>query len=260
MSAVLSERPAPGVMRLVLNRPEQRNALDLVLARELREALDDASADDEVRAVLIAANGPSFSAGGDIKAMLEAGAAGRPELLGQLTNHFHAAVTAIAQMPKPVVAAARGGAGGGGMALLMACDLAVVDEAGRFVMGYCGIGLSPDGGSTHHLVRMVGLQRATELCLLNPQLDGKRLVELGLAARAAAADKVDEEALGLATKLAAGPTRAFARTKELLRAGRPLVEALAAEQESIVGLSGDADAGEGIEAFVEKREPRFRGR
>ncbi len=250
------------VATVAMNRPEQRNAIDLALARALREALEDVGADDEVRAVVLAGNGPTFSAGGDIKMMQEAGSAGREPLLLDVTRHFHAAVAAIAGMPKPVVAAVRGGAGGGGLSLMLACDLAIVDEKAKLVVAFNALGLSPDGGSTWHLPRMIGWRRAIELAFENELFDGKRAVELGLATRAVAAAKVDEEAQALATKLAAGPTRAFARTKELFRdaSARTLGEALSVESETIAALSAEADGGEGIDAFVEKRPPRFRGR
>jgi 2-(1,2-epoxy-1,2-dihydrophenyl)acetyl-CoA isomerase len=258
--SVVVEKSAPGVARVVMNRPEQRNAIDLAMARGLREALEDAAADDEVRVVVLSGAGPTFCAGGDIKMMQEAGSAGREAGLLQVTRHFHAAVAALAQMHKPTVAAVRGGAGGGGLSLMLACDLAVVDEAAKLVFAFNAIGLTPDGGSSHHLPLAVGLKRAFELAFENPVFDGKRAVELGLANRAVAASKVEEEALALAGKLAAGPTRAFGKTKELFRAARPLVEQLAVESETIASMSAEVDAGEGIDAFLEKRAPRFRGR
>ncbi|HEX2571140.1 MAG TPA: enoyl-CoA hydratase-related protein [Polyangia bacterium] len=252
------DHPAPGVRRLVFDRPEARNALDLELLRAFAEAVQIASTDEAVRAVLLAGSGASFSVGGDVKLMDQAGQERRPQLLRELVRHFHTAVLGIASMPKPVVAAVRGGAGGGGLSIMLACDLAVVDEAGKFAVGFNLIGLSPDGGLTYHLPRRVGLQRAAELCFLNPIFDGRRAVELGLANRAVPAERVDEEALALAAQLASGPTRAFARTKELLRAERGLSETLVAERQSISELSGEPDATEGLQAFVSKRPPRFR--
>ena len=139
--------------------------------------------DEAVPAVLLAGSGASFSVGGDVKLMEQTGQDRRPQLLRELVRHFHAAVLGLASMPKPVVAAVRGGAGGGGLSIMLACDLAVVDEAGKFAIGFNHIGLSPDGGLTYHLPRLVGLQRAAELCFLNPLFDGRRAVELGLAHR-----------------------------------------------------------------------------
>jgi 2-(1,2-epoxy-1,2-dihydrophenyl)acetyl-CoA isomerase len=259
---VLVEKPAPGVVRVVMNRPEARNAIDLALARALREAMEDAAADDEARAVILAGNGPTFSVGGDIKTMAEAGSAGREALLLDITRHLHAALNAIATMGKPVVAAVRGGAGGGGLGLMIACDLAIVDEKAKIVVAFNAIGLTPDSGSTWHLPRIVGMKKAMEMAFSNEVVDGKRAVELGLANRAVPAADVDKEALALATKLAEGPTRAFAKTKELFRGSslRTLSEALAIESETISAISAEADGGEGIDAFVEKRTPRFRGR
>ncbi len=259
---VLIEKPAPGVARVVMNRPEARNALDLALARALREAMEDVAADDEIRAVILAGNGPTFSAGGDIKMMAEAGSEGREALLLDVTRHFHAAVAAIAQMGKPVIAAVRGGAGGGGLSLMIACDLAIVDEKAKIVVAFNALGLTPDGGSTWHLPRLVGMKKAMELAFSNEIVDGKRAVELGLANRAVESGKVDETALALATTLAQGPTRALGKTKELFRGSsqRSLPEALSVESETISALSAEADGGEGIDAFIEKRPPRFRGR
>lgn len=244
-----------------MNRPAARNAIDLALARALREALEDVSADDTVRAVILAGAGPTFSAGGDIKMMAEAGSAGREALLLDVTRHFHAAISAIAAMHKPVIAAVRGGAGGGGLALMMACDLAIVDEQAKLVFAWSALGLTPDGGATFHLTRLVGVKRALEMAFLNEPIDGRRAVEFGLANRAVPADDVEKEAVTLAARLGAGPTRAFGRTKELLRAsmGRVLSETLAIESETIAAVSAEVDAGEGIDAFVEKRAPRFRG-
>lgn len=257
---VVVEKSAPRVARVVMNRPEQRNALDLAMARALREALEDAAADDEVRAVVLSGAGPTFCAGGDIKMMQDAGAAGREPLLLQVTRHFHAAISALAQMQKPTIAAVRGGAGGGGLSLMLACDLVVVDEAAKLVFAFNAIGLTPDGGSSHHLPLLVGLKRATEMAFLNPVVDGKAAVALGLANQAVPAGKVEESALELAARLADGPTRAYGRTKELLRAARPLGEQLAVESETISAMAAEVDAGEGIDAFLEKRAPRFRGK
>ncbi|MSP59165.1 MAG: enoyl-CoA hydratase [Myxococcales bacterium] len=257
---VLVERPAEGVARVVMNRPERRNALDLALARALREALEDASADDTVRAVILAGAGPTFSAGGDVKMMAEAGSAGREPLLLDVTRHFHAAVAEIAAMQKPVIAAVQGGAGGGGLSLMCACDLVIVDEKAKLVFAFNALGLTPDGGSSHHLPQMIGWRRATEMAFLNEPLDGRRAVDLGLATRAVPTDQVAEEALALATRLAAGPTAVFGKTKELLRAMRPLAETLAIESTTIAAASAEVDGGEGIDAFIEKRAPRFRGR
>src|SRR4051812_8542730 len=179
-----------------------------------------------------------------------------------LASDFHAALESLAGLDAPVITAVQGVAAGGGMSLAIAGDLVVAAESSWFTMAYTAAGLSPDGGSTWTLPRLVGLRRATELMLLNERLDARRALELGLVTRVVPDGELAAAVDELAATLAAGPTRAYGEVKRLLRASwaSSLAAQLAAETDAISARAGSPDGREGIAAFLEKRPPGFSGR
>lgn len=249
-----------GVARLTLNRPDASNTLSLELADALAGATTELAAANDVRAVLLRGAGPRFCAGGDVKAFAASGDA-LGEQLGAILDALHRAVSDLAELDAPVVAAVQGSAAGAGLSLVLGADLVVAATSARFVLAYTAIGLVPDGGSTWYLPRLVGLRRATELALTNRVLDADEALAWGLVTRVVPDAELDGEAETLVTQLAAGPTGAFSDTKRLLRRSlqASLADQLGDEAIAMVRAGASADGQEGVQAFVEKRPPQFGG-
>jgi 2-(1,2-epoxy-1,2-dihydrophenyl)acetyl-CoA isomerase len=260
LTAIRAEVGADGVATLTLARPDAGNAIDLALARDLDEVLTAWSVDRGVRAVLLRGDGPTFCVGGDLKDF-----EGHPDLpahLTEITTYLHAATSRLIRLDAPVVAAVHGSAAGAGLSLAAAADLVLAGASSRFMLAYTAIGLTPDGGASWTLPRVVGLRRALELALTNRRLSAEEAVEVGLATRVVPDDQLADEALALARALAAAPTGALGATKRLLRQslGRDLEAQLADETASLARAAGSADGREGIAAFLAKRPPTFDGR
>jgi 2-(1,2-epoxy-1,2-dihydrophenyl)acetyl-CoA isomerase len=180
-----------GIATLRLNRPDDGNAINPDLAADLAEAATQIAERADVRAVLIASNGPNFTVGGDLS-VFAATARGRlPNQLRRMVDSFHLAIERLTSIDAPVVAAVRGGAAGGGLGLLYAADIAVAADDARFAVGYGALGLTADGGNTWFLPRMVGMRRAQELFLLNRRLTAQEALEFGLVSQLAPSDAVD---------------------------------------------------------------------
>jgi 2-(1,2-epoxy-1,2-dihydrophenyl)acetyl-CoA isomerase len=250
-----------GVATLRLNRPDNGNAINPDIAADLEEAATQIAESTSVRAVLIAANGPNFTVGGDLSVFAETAREQLPNQLRRMIDSFHLAIERLTSIDAPIVAAVRGGAAGGGLGLLYAADIAVAADDARFAIGYGALGLTADGGNTWFLPRMVGMRRAQELFLLNRRLTAQEAFEFGLVSRLAPSDAVETQAAALAATLAAGPTRAYGAVRRMLRQSfeTGLSDQLDAEKESLVAASGTSDAQEGIAAFAAKRRPQFRG-
>ena len=232
------------------------------MGRELLVELRDASADDDVRAVLITGSGRAFSAGADVKVPREITPEGEPDLHTRLEEIYNPIVLELRRMPKPAVAAVHGVAAGLGCSLALACDLIVAGESARFLLAFVHIAVMPDGGVLPNLIARVGPARAAELAMLGEKLPARRALEWGLVN-----EVVDDDALAarsdeLATRLAAMPTTAIASIKELLNAslGTDLETLLALEARMQQRHATTADYAEGVAAFKEKRRPSFIGR
>jgi 2-(1,2-epoxy-1,2-dihydrophenyl)acetyl-CoA isomerase len=250
-----------GVARITLCRPDGTNAIDLALARELLAAALLCDEDPAVRAVLLRAEGKMFCAGGDLGAFRAAGDA-VPSLLKELTIPLHAAVSRLARMRAPSVAAVGGAAAGAGFSLLCGIDFVIASEKVKLTLAYTQVGLAPDGSSTWWLPRLVGPRRAAELMMTNRVLTAQEALDLGLVTRVVPPERVEAEALELAKQLAAGPTEAYGHVKRLLlsSAGESLETQMELEARAIADAARTADAREGMAAFFEKRNPTFKGR
>ncbi|HWC33583.1 MAG TPA: enoyl-CoA hydratase-related protein [Mycobacteriales bacterium] len=262
----MSESPvtldiAAGIARLTLNRPERLNTIDLAVARELAAAALTLSGDPAVRVVLLSGAGPTFCGGGDLKSFAATGD-DLPGHLREVTTHLHAALTVLTRSDPPVVAAVRGSAAGAGLGLVCAADLAVAAESTRFAFAYNAIGLTPDGGTSWTLPRLVGLRKAQELALTNKVIGAAEAMQLGIVTTVAPDDELDAAVEDLVGKLAAAPTRALGVTKRLLRTsyGEAFEQRLAVESAELSTAAGSPDGREGIAAFLEKRPPTFNGR
>ena len=253
---------AAGVGVITLNRPRARNAIDPQLTEDLRDAVERCAADQTVRAVLIRAEGPSFTVGGDVTAMARTTPAELPALLSRITAVYHATLQILDQLPVPVVTAVHGAVAGGGLGLVYVADIVLAAESTRCAAGFAGLGLSVDSGGTWFLPRLVGTRRAAELCLGQRVLSAREAAEWGLISRVVRDEDLTAEAETVARRLAAGPTRALGEIRALLRRSpdAELGDQLLAESEALARTGATRDAAHGIASFMAKTKPDFEGR
>jgi 2-(1,2-epoxy-1,2-dihydrophenyl)acetyl-CoA isomerase len=253
---------ADGVGRLTLNRPQTINAWTAQLGSELKAALEGEAADERVRAVLIRGSGRGFSSGADLKAGFDPAEDGMPNIRRELRDIYHPAIAAIRRLPKPVVAAVHGAAVGIGCSLALACDLVMAAESAFFALAFVNIGLMPDGGSTAFVPPAVGRARAFQMALLGERVPARQALAWGLINWVHPDERLMDEAHALVERLAAGPTRSYAASKQALNRFiyGDLDAQLELEAELQHALGRSRDFHEGVTAFVEKRQPTFTGR
>jgi len=263
-TAGLRETLAGGVLRIVLDRPEKRNAIDDTMMTGLVDAFERASTDDEVRAVVLSGAGGNFCGGADIVAR-NADRSRKPRagsIQRRLPVQAHRLVPLVMTVQVPVVCAVRGWAAGIGFQLALAADVTIAADDARFWEPFCERGFTPDSGATWLLPRRVGEVRARELLLLGRALDGVEAAAWGAIHRSVPGDELDAAVEEVVARLAAGPTAALGLTKWLLHAGAglPLEQHLPNEAFAMELSSRTEDFREGLAAFKEKRPPRFEGR
>lgn len=252
------------VLRIVLNQPEAMNAIGPEMASRFAGIAADAAADAAVRCVVVTGAGPHFMAGGDIRyfsELLGLPAAERDAKLGALVSDVGRAVTSLRTMAKPVIGAVRGAAAGFGFSLMCACDVVIASDTVNCKLAYGQLGASPDGGGSYTLPRLLGVRRAMELALLDERIDAPRALELGLVSRVVADAELDAAALALAARLAAQPTAALGRTKQLFYGSfdNDLAGQIDAELQAFLVAAGSHDFSEAVTAFLGRRKPEFRG-
>lgn len=249
-----------GVATLTLNRPERRNAINVQLARDLISAIEMFHADPSARCAVVTGAGPSFCSGGDVKDMGEI-VSGRRKMEGSVVRLFSEPILKFWETPKPIIASINGDAVGGGLSLALACDLRVAARGARFGMAFVRLGLMPDLGGTYLLPRVVGPAKAMELMFLGDLFSADEALRLGIVHRVVEKEDLPRETRALAERLAQGPTRAIGKMKmALLTREKAAFEAsLRNEFEGQVELAGTQDFREGVAAFLQKREPKFRG-
>lgn len=255
---VLSE-VANQVCYITINRPEAFNAVDKETAQQLSLALARCF-DPAIRAVVIKGAGKAFCSGGDLSFLRQ-----QPDLsqgLGETIQEINRYITDIRLLPKPVIAAVNGVAAGSGFALALACDLRIVSKKAKFKQAYTGGGLVPDGGWSILAPVVLGLSKTSELLYLDPVIDGETAQQLGIANILAEPEEFDTTVAAVAEKLAASATAAFGEAKALInQILLPHLEThLEKERQAMIRAGKTADAQEGIEAFLNKRQPVFQGK
>jgi 2-(1,2-epoxy-1,2-dihydrophenyl)acetyl-CoA isomerase len=257
---ILLERSG-AVATITLNRPDQMNSLTTAAKEALLQALNAVSEDREVRAVVLTGSGRAFCAGQDLPehaATLERDAA---HAFVTVAEHYSPIVRYLAMMPKPVIASINGTCAGAGIGIALACDLRVAAAGARLAPAFTGIGLTADSGLSATLARAVGWSKAMGLLLLGTVIDADEALRIGLVHEVVPADELAAHVSALASKLANGPTQAFAALKEAMW------KSASADLDSVLALEGDlqsrlaftADHTGAVQAFLDKRRPDFSG-
>ncbi|MFJ6798135.1 enoyl-CoA hydratase/isomerase family protein [Streptomyces sp. NPDC091268] len=251
-----------GVSWITLNRPEAMNAVTRDQREHVIALLADASADPAVRAVVITATGKGFCAGADLRGAPAATERVAGDVSRMIRLGAQRLITAVLDCEKPVIAAVNGTAAGIGAHLAFACDLVIAAEAARFIEVFVRRGLVPDGAGAYLLPRLVGPQKAKELMFFGDAVPAAEAERLGLVNKVVAAEELEATARAWAERLAQGPTRALAMTKQLVNASLDgdRASALAAEATAQELNMTTADANEGVASFVERRTPTYLGR
>ena len=247
------------IATITINRPENANALNLKMAEELFDASVRCT-HDAVRAILITGRGKMFCGGGDLAEMDEAGD-GRAAMLTRMATILHQSLIRFARLDAPVVMAVNGAAGGGGFSLALSGDYVIASEKAKFVSAYTASGLTPDGSSTYFLAKHVGLLRAKELMLTNRVLTAAEAMDWGIVNRVCAPVDLAAEARAVAEQFAKGPTRAYGGVKRLaLTAYSDTMETqLDHETRSIASMMDTYDGPHGLNSFLNKQKPVFKG-
>ncbi len=250
-----------GIARIVLNRPKAGNTLNSAMGYDLMQAALQCDEDASIRAVLLSGAGGVFCFGGDLKHFVSEGDRIGP-LIKEITTYLHSSISRFSRMQKPLVVAVNGIAAGAGVSLSALGDVVVAGESATFTAAYTAAGLSPDGGSTYLLPRLIGMRRAQELFFTNRTLNAAEAVDWGLITRVVPDADVMAEAEKIVGALAKGPTAAFGTVKTLLTETftTPLESQMEQEARGIARNAQGADGREGVMAFVEKRSPVFTGK
>lgn len=253
----LIAEPHDAVTLIRFNRPNVLNAFNRKMMEELLSALDRVEADDSVRCIVLTGSERAFAAGADIKEM-----AAKTYVEHYREDFITKRWERVARLRKPVIAAVSGYALGGGLKLAMMCDLIIAADSAKFGQPEITIGLMPGAGGTQRLTRLVGKAKAMDLILTGRMMDAAEAERAGLVARIVPADKLIDEALAAAKRIAEMPPLAVMLAKELVNAAyeTPLGEGLRAERRAFYSLFALEDAAEGMAAFIEKRKPSFKGR
>ena len=250
---------AEGVLTITLNRPEKLNAFNDRMTRETIDAFKRAGRDDTVRCVVLTGAGRGFSSGQDLSSFEE-----RDEdvSIGQhLRRGYNRLITLMTTLEKPIIGAINGVAAGAGCGVALACDIRIASDRASFIQSFSRVGLIPDSGSTWTLPRLIGYARAYEMAITADKVPADKALAWGLVNEVVPAAQLEEIVAAWARRLAQGPTLAFGLTKRAMRRARgmSLEEALEYEAllQEVAGRSHDHR--EGVAAFLEKREPEYKG-
>ena len=257
MSSIISSVDN-GVGIIRFNRPDKFNSFNREMALALQAALDAFAIDNSVRAVLITADGKAFCAGQDLAEAIDSSG---PGIQSIVREHYNPIIKKIRAIQKPVICAVNGVAAGAGANIALACDIVIAGASASFIQAFSKIGLVPDSGGTFFLPRLIGFQRATALMMLGDKVSAMEALHMGMIYKVYDDEKLSDEALEMSRKLALMPTKGIAMTKELLNKslGNSLDEQLDCEEEYQAEAGKTVDYKEGVNAFLEKRKPIFKG-
>tara|TARA_R110002049_G_scaffold260299_8_gene436149 strand:+ start:6255 stop:7031 length:777 start_codon:yes stop_codon:yes gene_type:complete len=258
MSSTVNYTQHDAVALIALDRPDALNGFTTELCDDLLAALEKARHDDLIRAVVLTGEGRAFSAGADLKSGFE----GTRNTEGKLHYEYRPPLTAIAQMPKPVIAAVPGFAAGIGLSFVLQSDLVLMAEDAFLLSPFSTISLVPDGGANWLLVRQLGYHRAYQLAVEAERIDAQRCVELGLANKTAPATELRSAAIAWGKELSQRAPLSLAATKKVMRAAmqQDWASCYDLEAELQEQLRNSSDAEEGVAAFFQKRQPNFQGK
>jgi 2-(1,2-epoxy-1,2-dihydrophenyl)acetyl-CoA isomerase len=247
-----------GVGKIVLNRPEVFNSFNRAMAFEMQEALDDATNNNEVRAILITGEGKAFCAGQDLGEVVDPNG---PSLTVIISEHYNPIIGRLRALPKPIISAVNGVAAGAGANIALACDICIASENASFIQAFSKIGLIPDSGGTFTLPRLIGFGKASALMMLGDKVNAQEAERIGMIYKVLPAEGFLEETEKMALNLAKMPTKALALTKQALNESleNSFDQQLKLE-DNLQTLAGQThDYKEGVQAFLEKRKPVFIG-
>lgn len=249
-----------GIATITFNRPRAMNALDPASIIAFRAVCERAENDTAARVVVLRGAGPAFVAGGDVVSFKQNLADFSKQVI-PLAADLHGGILALRRARKPVIASVHGAVAGAGMSIMMACDLIIAADDTQFSMAYSRIGVSPDGGATWFLPRLVGYHKAMELLLLADTFDAATLQRFGIVNQCVPGAELGGATLKLAQRLAQGPASAYAETKAMvnIELNQLLGAHLDAEAQAFSRCAALPDFAEGVTAFVDKRKPRFEG-
>lgn len=255
--SVLFTRSGP-IARITLNRPTQGNAINMKMAVDLAALALRCDTDASIRCVVISGTGRLFCVGGDLSLFNGAGDQ-ISSVLSELAGTMHTALTRLARMQKPLLVLINGPAAGAGLSLSLLGDVVLAARSAHFTCAYTGIGLTPDGGMTWTLPRLVGVRKAQEMLLTNRRIGANEAERIGLITRVVDDESLTEEGAKIASTLARSATRALGATRSLILASfdSSFETQLEREARAIAAAGKDAESAEGLAAFVSKRPPNF---
>ena len=248
-----------GVCKITFNRPAVYNSFNKTMAMELQKELDRCAYDDEVRTVLLTGAGKAFCAGQDLAEAIDPNG---PELESIVRDHYNPIILKIRALEKPVIAAVNGVAAGAGANIALACDLTIATEQASFIQAFSKIGLIPDSGGTYFLPRIIGFQKALGLMFTGDKVSAKEAESLNMIYKCISEEEFEDYVIKLCEKLALMPTRAFGLTKKAVNQSlsNNLVDQLRLEEKLQTEAGKTEDFEEGVNAFLEKRKPKFKGK
>lgn len=247
-----------GVAKISLNRPDVLNSFRKSMALEFQHALDTCAKDPQVRAILLTAEGRAFCAGQDLA---EAIASDGPALESIVRDHYNPIIERIRNIEKPVICAVNGVAAGAGANIALSCDITFAARSASFIQAFSKIGLIPDSGGTFFLPRLVGMQQATALMMLGDKVPAELAQQMQMIYKVCEDDRLQEDARAVAAQLATMPTVGLGLTKRALNQSltNNLTQQLAVEEVLQTAAGKTYDYNEGVNAFLEKRKPVFKG-